>query len=163
MGRLTNKQRAFINEYLISWNATQAAIASGYSEKSARTIGPENLSKPVIAAEIARRVAEMTMGANEALKLLSDIARGSIEDFITVGGRVPVIDFEKAQQAGQLGLVKKLMMSEGKISFELYDKQRALETIAKLQGLFVERVEHGGEITVKVEYDDYNPKTTETP
>ena len=50
---LTPKQRRFIEEYLIDLNATQAAIRAGYSEKTAYSIGQENLRKPVIAEAIA--------------------------------------------------------------------------------------------------------------
>jgi phage terminase small subunit len=51
--KLTAKQERFIQEYLISLNATDAAIKSGYSEKTAYAIGNENLSKPIIKAAIA--------------------------------------------------------------------------------------------------------------
>ncbi len=51
---LTNKQECFCKEYLIDLNATQAAIRAGYSEKTAQRIGSENLSKPLIQAEIQR-------------------------------------------------------------------------------------------------------------
>lgn len=45
---LTPKQAAFVREYMIDLNATQAAIRAGYSERTANRIGAENLSKPVI-------------------------------------------------------------------------------------------------------------------
>ncbi|WP_213431657.1 terminase small subunit, partial [Paenibacillus dendritiformis] len=45
---LTAKQKAFVQEYLIDLNATQAAIRAGYSAKTARKIGAENLTKPDI-------------------------------------------------------------------------------------------------------------------
>lgn len=45
---LTEKQAAFVREYLIDLNATQAAIRAGYSEKTAEVIGYENLNKPQI-------------------------------------------------------------------------------------------------------------------
>ncbi len=51
--KLTQQER-FVDEYLIDLNATQAAIRAGYSPKSARQIGDENLSKPVIAAAVAK-------------------------------------------------------------------------------------------------------------
>ena len=46
--KLTVKQKKFCLEYLIDLNATQAAIRSGYSKKSAQVIGHENLRKPII-------------------------------------------------------------------------------------------------------------------
>ncbi len=58
MNKLTAKQKAFVAEYLIDLNATQAAIRAGYSEKTARFIGAENLTKPNIAAAVAAAQAE---------------------------------------------------------------------------------------------------------
>lgn len=55
---MTPKQQRFVEEYLIDLNATQAAIRAGYSKKTAKQIGTENLSKPVIAEAIAEAQAE---------------------------------------------------------------------------------------------------------
>lgn len=52
---LTPKQRRFVDEYLVDLNATQAAVRAGYSPKTARAIGCENLTKPDIQALIAER------------------------------------------------------------------------------------------------------------
>ena len=51
--KLTAKQRRFVEAY--TGNATAAAIAAGYSEKTAEVIGHENLRKPKILAEIKAR------------------------------------------------------------------------------------------------------------
>jgi phage terminase small subunit len=53
-GNLTPKQQCFVEEYLIDLNATKAAIRAGYSRNCAQQIGDENLSKPVIAAAVAK-------------------------------------------------------------------------------------------------------------
>lgn len=50
--RLTAKQQAFVNEYIVDLNATQAAIRAGYSEDTAYSIGSENLTKPEIEAAV---------------------------------------------------------------------------------------------------------------
>lgn len=52
---LTEKQERFCNEYLVDYNATQAAIRSGYSEDTAYSIGWENLRK----IEIKNRLDEL--------------------------------------------------------------------------------------------------------
>lgn len=49
---LSAKQKKFVEEYLIDLNATQAAIRAGYSERTARSVGHENLTKPDIQAAI---------------------------------------------------------------------------------------------------------------
>ena len=51
---LTPKESRFVDEYLVDLNATQAAIRAGYSERTARQIASENLSKPHIQAGIAQ-------------------------------------------------------------------------------------------------------------
>ncbi|MFI3236800.1 MAG: terminase small subunit [Lachnospiraceae bacterium] len=58
MAKLTSKQQTFVDEYLIDLNATQAAIRAGYSVKSAKEIGCENLIKPNIQAAISVAMAE---------------------------------------------------------------------------------------------------------
>lgn len=53
---MTPKQAAFVDEYLIDLNATQAAIRAGYSAKTAGWIGNQQLAKTHISAEIAKRM-----------------------------------------------------------------------------------------------------------
>ena len=52
MAKLTQRQEKFCREYVVSYNATQAAIKAGYSEKTARSMGSENLTKPDILARV---------------------------------------------------------------------------------------------------------------
>lgn len=59
MKRLTIKQQRFADEYIISGNATDAARKAGYAEKTARSIGNENLTKPDILTYIKERAAEL--------------------------------------------------------------------------------------------------------
>lgn len=53
---LTPKQEKFAAEYLIDLNATQAAIRAGYSKRTAKQIGTENLSKPDLKAYLQERM-----------------------------------------------------------------------------------------------------------
>jgi phage terminase small subunit len=52
MNKLSDKQCAFVAEYLVDLNATQASIRAGYSRNTAKQIGTENLAKPAIAEAI---------------------------------------------------------------------------------------------------------------
>jgi phage terminase small subunit len=61
MSKLSSKQKAFCEEYLIDLNAVQAAIRAGYSKKTARQIGSENLSKPDIAKYIVELQTERSL------------------------------------------------------------------------------------------------------
>ena len=78
---MTPKQQAFVREYLIDLNATQAAIRAGYSMRTAEKIGSENLQKPEIAAALAdahakaAERAELTVDQHMAdLKRIRDAA-----------------------------------------------------------------------------------------
>jgi phage terminase small subunit len=66
---LTPKQRRFVAEYLVDLNATQAAIRAGYSERTAHSIGHENLSKPEIASALATAMMQKT----ENIEITSDL------------------------------------------------------------------------------------------
>lgn len=74
--QLTAKQSAFVAEYLIDLNATQAAIRAGYSKKTAKDIGCENLAKPNIqgAIEVAQVERQARTEINQD-SVLKDIER----------------------------------------------------------------------------------------
>jgi phage terminase small subunit len=53
--RLNSRQERFVEHYALCGNAAEAARLAGYSAKTARVIGPENLSKPAVKAAIEAR------------------------------------------------------------------------------------------------------------
>ena len=75
MNKLTAKQSLFVQEYLIDMNATQAAIKAGYSDKSAKEIGCENLTKPNIAKAIQTAMDKRS----ERLEITQDSVLKNIE------------------------------------------------------------------------------------
>ena len=111
--RLTPREQAFISYYLIDPNATQAARLAGYSPKTARQIGYENLTKPHIVAEIKRRRATMLdalqMDADEIVTRLTRHARGNLGAFLDDEGR---FDLVTARANGDLDTLKKLKITE---------------------------------------------------
>lgn len=52
MTKLSDKQARFCEEDIVDFNATKAAIRSGYSKNSAMQIGEQNLKKPSIVARL---------------------------------------------------------------------------------------------------------------
>lgn len=88
MAKLTAKQQRFCDEYLIDLNATQAAIRAGYSAKTARVIGQENLLKPAIKEYIEKRMAEkeaaLVADQAEVLKYLTAVMRGQSQSEVVV-------------------------------------------------------------------------------
>lgn len=84
----TDKEATFVDEYLIDFNATQAAIRAGYSKKSAAEIGYENLRKPHIAAAIERAKRERAERAGMTADLqLADLLRDRFADIATLFDR----------------------------------------------------------------------------
>lgn len=81
---LTPKQKAFSDEYLICGNATEAAKKAGYKEKTAYSIGAENLRKPLIREYIAARQKEIADAriaeAAEVLQFYSSVMRNQEKD-----------------------------------------------------------------------------------
>jgi phage terminase small subunit len=84
MDKLTPKQAAFVREYLLDLNATQAAIRAGYSERTAEKIGSENIRKPDVRAAIdaclAGRAERTQINADWVLQRLGDEAAADIAD-----------------------------------------------------------------------------------
>lgn len=82
--KLTPKQKLFADYYIETGNATESAKRAGYSEKTARTIGNENLTKPNIFAYIARRTKKADekriATGDEVMEFLTRTMRGEIKD-----------------------------------------------------------------------------------
>ena len=81
---MSEKQKAFCDNYITTLNATEAAKMAGYSEKSARAMGSENLTKPYIKEYIDLRLAELeesrVADATEVLQYLTRVMRGEEKD-----------------------------------------------------------------------------------
>lgn len=148
--KLTAKQAAFVDEYLIDLNATQAAIRAGYSKKTAGAIGEENLKKPEIAnalqAAMAERSKRTKIDADWLLSRLADEVEADVADlYDDTGNILPVPQWPKIWRQGlvagidvvaeeNVGVVTKIKLS---------DRVRRLEMIGKHVGVlaFKERVE----------------------
>ena len=152
---LTKKQKAFVEYYLQEWNATRAALKAGYSERSAGSIGNENLLKPEIMEEIQQRLSEIAMSADEVMTTLAEIGRASIDDIMDVdeGGRL-LFNFKRAQEQGKLHLIKSIMPTQSGTKVELHDRMRALELLGKHHKLFTDNVSINDGKAIKVRLTD---------
>ena len=138
---MTAKQMRFCDEYLIDLNATQAAIRAGYSKKTARAMGAENLTKPCIKSYIEQRMAEkedsLIADQDEVLKYLTSVMRG--ESYSSV-------------------LAKQAFGAEEVIEKPPDESQRlrAAELLGKRYGLYTEKVNEviDMELNVMVDYGD---------
>lgn len=157
--RLTDKQRFFIESYLQCWNATEAARQAGYdgNETTLAAIGWENLRKPLIAEAVSKRISEVAMSADEVLRRLAAVGRGSMDCFIDEDG---YFDLGGEKARANRHLIKKVKVkkrvggpeddpwTETETEVELHDPMRAMETIGRHHKLFTDRVDHTGIPTV---------------
>ena len=137
--KLTTKQKVWIEEYLATWNATEAARRAQYkgNEDTLKSVGCENLTKPYIQQAIEKRMIELTLSADEVLMRLAQHATASIADFID---NVGVISWEAVKEKGHL--IKKIIHIKGKNStIELRDSQAALVHLGRHYALFKDRIQ----------------------
>lgn len=144
---LTGKQARFVTEYVNSLNGTQAAIAAGYSRKTARAIASENLGKPSIKQEIAHQQAlrQTRLNATRELVLqeLVKIVDFKLSELYDEDDNVlpmrqwpreatsVVESFKYGPRQGPSGHMR--------MSLKLYDRTKALEMIGDMVGAFNRR------------------------
>lgn len=140
---MTKKQKRFADEYLIDCNATQAAIRAGYSEKTARQIGQENLSKPDIRNYIDEQLAKMhdenIADAEEVMKYLTSVLRGQSESEIVV-----------VEGTGD-GCSDARRMTKAPDEKE---RLKAAELLGKRYGMFTDKVNLEGAVPVIISGED---------
>lgn len=87
--KLTEKQKRFADEYIISGNATQAAIKAGYSPKYANTNASKLLQNTTLKNYIDERLEELkserTADAQEVLEYLTSVMRGNETEEVLIG------------------------------------------------------------------------------
>ena len=145
--KLTIKQQRFADEYIISGNATDAAIKAGYAKKAAYQQGAENLKKPHIKTYIAERLEAINSAKiadqEEVLQYLTAVMRGETESTVVV-----------VEGDGD-GVSRARLFDKNPDEKE---KLKAAELLGKRYGAFTDKVEVGAdlELNVKVDYGDGN-------
>lgn len=136
---MTPRQQKFCDEYLISGNATDAAIKAGYSRKTAKQTGSENLAKPDLRAYIDEQLAKIHSAkiadAEEVMKYLTSVMRG-----------------EHTEQV--LKLVGEGVQTVTDIDVSAKERLKAAELIGKRYGLFTDKVGLEGAVPVIIMGDD---------
>lgn len=150
---LTPKQARFVAEYLVDLNGTQAAIRAGYSKRTAQEQSSDLLSKPIIAQAVARGKARQLEAAElSATRVLEEYRRLAFVDvrsFFDERGNLKPIGQLTEEQGSALAslevIIKNAKAGDGIVDevhkIKLWDKTRALESLAKHFGLLIERLE----------------------
>jgi phage terminase small subunit len=176
--------RMFIQHYLKTYNATQAALDAKYAPKSAHVQGCRLLKNDKVQAAIAAAehlIENKTLvSKDKIMKEMSLIGFSNVEEHLTVddGGTVRALSFDELP-LGASRAIKKIkekriiksvqgtkdkpsedVILESTFEFELYDKITALVNMGKELGMFRDRQEHTGkdgvplEVTLRVIYDE---------
>lgn len=129
MPKLTDRQTAFVREYLVDLNATQAAIRAGYSERTASRIGPQLLGKTWVREAIetaqAKRARRVEVTQDYVLANLVEVVERTMQ-------RAPVLDRKGEQVTDEEG--------RAVWTFDAKGANRALELLGKHLGIFTDKV-----------------------
>lgn len=155
MAELTAKQAAFVREYLIDLNATQAAIRAGYSEKTAAFIGAENLKKPQIQIAIQNAMQERErrteITQDRVLCELAAIGFYDIADYAEVSGGGVMLKATRDIPAEKRAAIVGIKEGQAGVEVKMADKLRALELIGRHLNMYTDKVELTGGINILID------------
>ena len=140
---MTNQQKRFCDEYLISLNATQAAIKAGYAEKYAGQNAGKLMKNPNIKKYIEERLAEkddeLIAKQDEILQYLTAVMRKTTKSSVLARDEI-----------GADVVIEKLPDEK--------EATKAAELLGKRYGLWVEKVENDVdmELNITVDYGEDN-------
>lgn len=133
--KLTQKQKRFCDFYIKYCDAARAAREAGYSEKTAKNIGSENLAKPYLREYIDKRLAKLDAdriaSAEETLRFLTEVMRGEAKEEVLLGFTDGEAEIYRKQVAAK-------------------ERLKAAELIGKRYGLFVDNINLAGDVGVQI-------------
>jgi len=159
MAKLSNKQELFCLEYIKDLNGSGAAQRAGYSLKTAKEIGAENLSKPNIQERIRElnfnRFNEAELQGKDVINEYATIAFSDIRDYLEIaeGGEITAKTFTDMKGASRAiqSVKERRVIRESKdgsedqiidstFEFKLWDKNKALDGLARHHSLFNDKL-----------------------
>ncbi len=161
---MNDKQRRFVEEYLIDLNATQAAIRAGYSAKTAKQQGQRLLTNVDVQVAVSeakvKRSNDTGINATWLLQRLAAEAVADISDLYTEDGRIrPVHEWPLIWRQGLVAGLEVETIGEGAgrlTKVRLSDRIKRLELIGKHIDVqaFKDKIEHSGALTIVVAEED---------
>ena len=160
MSKLTLKQKRFADEYIISGNATEAAVKAGYAKKSARVTASKLLTNANISEYIKSRMEELQdekiLTQKQVLVMLSEIASGQAKETMVVTTKIAQLipDAKTGKSVKVYNEVPQLVEYPTKNS----DRNKALELLGKNYRLFTDKVEQtvdfDGSLNITIDYGE---------
>lgn len=158
--KFTPRQDKFMDEYIMKGNAAEAARNAGYSAKTADRIGHKLLRKVEIADEIARRRAELRKTCATPERIVREylqLLNANMKDYAAWGPDGVKPRPSDALTDDQAAAISEIAETQSGIKIKLHDKKGILDSLARIAGMFVEKVEHSG----KLEYEIVLPEELE--
>ena len=157
MANLTPKQQRFVEEYLIDLNATQAAIRSGYSEKTAQEQSSRLLSNVMVQDAVQKAQKKVS----ERTEITQDYVLTNIKKVIE----------RCMQQEAVLARDGSPLLIEGPegdlvplFEFKETGALKGLELLGKHLGMFKDKIEltgkDGSSLGIKVVFEDDGEAST---
>lgn len=140
MAGLTHKQQAFVDEYLIDLNATQAAIRAGYSKKTANEQGARLLANVSVGAAVQKAMDKRSKKTEITAEYVLTTIVNTIE-------RCQQLEQVMERRDGEL-------VPTGEYKFDSTAVLKGAELLGKHLKLFTDKVEHTGKIEVESLTDD---------
>lgn len=158
MARLSDRDGRFVDEYMIDFDAKNAAIRAGYSPKTAKDayawVDAEHPKKPAVREEIERRMARASrrtgITADRILEELARIAFADITDVVDADGKL-MDEIDRADSAAIMSVRVKSGDDFTEREVRMCDKTRALELLGKRFGMFRENVKIDGPVPVIID------------
>ena len=137
--KLSQKQKAFIREYLIDLNATSAAKRAGYSEKSAaqdssRMLANAKMAEAVKLA-ISKRAAKAEVKSERVLTELASLAFSDMRHYIQWDGEKVSLLPSHLIPDGAAAAIKEVRQDASGVVIKLHDKTAALRDLARHLGV----------------------------
>ena len=164
MAALKNpKHERFCLEYVKDLNATQAAIRTGYSGKTAQEQGSRLLSKVMVAGRVTELQAKLTdkleITAERVLRETARLAFSDPRKYFNADGtlkRLVDLDDDAAAALASFESVEKAIPGgEGETEevrkFKIWDKPSALGMLGKHLNLFTEKLEIGEDLAAALD------------
>lgn len=145
---LTAKQQRFVEEYLVDLNGTAACVRAGYSEKSAKEMAHENLTKPHIRTAIDEKRRKLSEKAEISVVWVMQELRRVYERCMQC---IPAQD--KNGEAILVHVPKDLIAEYGDTvtvmaPFHPSAANKALELLGRHLGAFTDKVEFTGKVAI---------------
>ena len=136
--------RLRLQEYIKDLNATLAAIRAGYAKRGAAVTGSRLIRKPNVeywiaeAQELKARSRNITV--ERVLEEYRRIAFAQTTDMVTLkGGWVQIADTDSLTTEQKSAISQIRQKKDGELEVRFYDKQKALDSLAKYLGIFSDK------------------------